>query len=199
MSSDYIKMEGGINMNVKKYGEIWYLIGDLPRLNGNGYRLLNHLLFEGASTQIQISETRAWKFSSVSNTMRRLYEMGLVECFAKDKKFVYSFNYCWANENLDKALPVVNGELEINKELNDNLLRKIIYKVSDISQMTANCYRVYGDVLMYGPTTRKEVYERREWKIAGVNQSFQKLIDWGLLECEKENGKDTYSAKLSVD
>lgn len=52
---------------------------------------------------------------------------------------------------------------------------------------------------MYGPTTRKEVYERREWKIAGVNQSFQKLIDWGLLECEKENGKDTYSAKLSVD
>lgn len=83
-------------MNVKEYGEIWYLIGDLPRLNGNGYRLLNHLLFEGASTQIQISETRAWRFSSVSNTMRRLYEMGLVECSAKDKKFVYSFNYEWA-------------------------------------------------------------------------------------------------------
>ena len=186
-------------MNVKEYGEIWYLIGDLPRLNGNGYRLLNHLLFEGASTQIQISETRAWKFSSVSNTMRKLYEMGLVECSAKDKKFVYSFNYDWANENIDKALSVANGQLEINKELSEDLLRKIIYKVSDMSQMTANCYRVYGDVLMYGFTTRKELYERRQWKIACVNRIFQKLLELGLLECKKENGKDIYSAKLSVD
>lgn len=185
-------------MNVKEYAKIWYLIGDLPRLNGNGYRLLNHLLFEGANTQTQISEIRSWKFSSVSNTMRKLYEMGLVECSAKDKKFVYSFNYNWVNENIDKALSVINGQLEINKELNEDLLRKLIYKVSDMSQMTANCYRVYGDVLMYGPTTRKALYERRQWKVAGVNRCFQKLMEWGLLECFKEKGQEIYSVKLDL-
>ena len=185
-------------MEVKEYAVIWYLIGDLPRLNGNGYRLLNHLLFEGANTQIQISEIRSWKFSSVSNTMRKLYEMGLVECKAENKKFVYSFNYDWVDENIEKALIVLNGQLQINKELNKNLLRDLIYTVSDMNQITANCYRVYGDVLLYGPMTRKELYERRQWKIAGVNRCFQKLLEWGLFECRRENGQDIYYAKLDL-
>lgn len=55
--------------------------------------------------------------------------------------------------------------------------------------MSANLFRVYVDILLYGCTTRKELWERRGWKIDGVNKAFQKLMEMNLLKCEKKTIK----------
>ena len=90
-----------------------------------------------------------------------------------------------------------NQNWEINSQMDMTTLKQLFIRVSDDSRMSANTFAVYGDICLYGPTTRRQVWERRNWKVSGVDRSFQKLITWGLLECKQEDGKNIYFVKTS--
>lgn len=177
-------------LSMQEFGVIWNRLADMNRLNGNAYRILFHLLFEGGGTQTEISTARNWKFSSVSNTLRRLYDIGIVNVVVKDRKMMYVFNF-------DEELLTNDSHngISINDELTKEILRKKLKDVSEITTMSANLFRVYVDILLYGCTTRKELWERRGWKIDGVNKAFQKLMEMNLLKCEKKDNKNVYSVK----
>ena len=177
-------------MDLKEFANIWTILGDMSRLNGNSYRILFHLLFEGGGTQTEISNIRGWKYSSVSNTLRRLYDIGIVEAVVEDRKMMYIFNF-----DFELFKDNRNKDISINKDLTKNVLKEKLRIISENTSMSANLFRVYVDILIYGKSTRKELWERRKWKIDGVNRAFQKLMEMNLLECEKNDGKNVYFAK----
>lgn len=106
-------------LSMQEFGVIWNRLADMNRLNGNAYRILFHLLFEGGGTQTEISTARNWKFSSVSNTLRRLYDIGIVNVVVKDRKMMYVFNF-------DEELLTndSHNRISINDELTKEILRK---------------------------------------------------------------------------
>ena len=49
---------------------------------------------------------------------------------------------------------------------------------------------------LYGATTQKELWERRNWKIAGVSATFNKLYEMNLLTLEEKKGQKIYTANI---
>lgn len=177
-------------MDINDFAKIWNVVGDMSRMTANAYRIFIALCVEGESTQSNLCKRYNWLKSSVSESTKKLYDMKLVDCkivnrrityFVDEKKFDLDIEMC----------PSVSMDMKTFKILWD--------KVADMSKMSANCFRVYIDICLYGATTQKELWERRGWKIAGVSGCFQKLYDWGLLICNNENGKKIYSVKLDLD
>lgn len=176
-------------MDIRTFERIWNKVGDMSRVSSNGYRILVELCLHGESTQKKLCDNRKWLQSSVSMAMTKLYENGLVRCKAENRRMVY----------------YVNPELELNDD-SDRVIKIdmetfcTLWKyVSDLSSMTANCFRVYIDICLYGETTQKELWERRNWKISGVSKTFHRLYDLGLLNCREENGRKVYSVKLNLE
>lgn len=175
-------------MTILDFKRVWEQIGNSTMINGNGYRVLVELLLNGETTQTELSKRRNWKFSSVSNSMRKLYDMKLVDCKAKNRKLVYFATIDTTEVSPNLKEPIIDMQT----------FRNLWYIVSDMSQMTSNCFRVYIDICLYGETTQKQLWERRDWKIAGVSSCFNKLYSWGLLECTEVNGNRIYSVKTNL-
>lgn len=121
---------------------------------------------------------------------RRLYDIGIVDVIVEDRKMVYIFNF-----DFELFKDNLNEDVSINRDLTKNVLREKLKEISENTSMSANLFCVYVDILIYGKTTRKELWERRKWKIDGVNRAFQKLMEMNLLECKKNDGKNVYFAK----
>lgn len=182
-------MNADIKMTIEEFERIWHMVGDMSRVSSNGYRIFVELCLYGESTQKQLCDKRNWLPSSVSMAMTKLYENNLVKCKAENRKMVY----------------YVNPDLKVNKGENKDIkismsTFSVLWKyVSDLSSMSANCFRVYIDICLYGATTQKALWERRNWKISGVSKTFHKLYELGLLDYEEKDGRKFYSAKLTLE
>lgn len=166
---------------------IWYEIGDRPSFSSNGYRIYLELLLNGSATQSQLCKNREWKKTSVSSAMAKLYDNQFVSCKLNNRKIEYYVN---------KDILDIDYTRKFPETVDLETFKKLWKIVSDMNQMSANLFRVYIDVLLYGETTPKALWETRSWKITGVSESFRKLYSLGLLNCKEINGKRIYSAKL---
>lgn len=177
-------------MTMKEFEAIWNRVGDMPRVSSNGYRIFLDLLLNGPATQSQLCTRNNWIKTSVSSAMSKLYEEKLVDCQLSNRRIEYFAN-------------VSELEIDENRDYTEIIdmktFRKLWKIVSDKNEMSANLFRVYIDVLLYGSTTPKALWERRNWKITGVSESFRKLYDLGLLNYIEENGRKIYSAKLNLE
>lgn len=183
------RMNTNVKITIEEFERIWHMVGDMSRVSSNGYRILVELCLYGESTQKQLCDKRNWLQSSVSMAMTKLYENNLVKCKAENRKMVYYVN---------PDLKLGKGE---DKDIKIDMptFCALWNCVSDISAMSANCFRVYIDICLYGNTTQKELWERRNWKISGVSKTFHKLYDLGVLNCEEKNGRKIYSAKIDIE
>lgn len=175
-------------ISIKEFEVFWNTIGDKARLNGNGYRVLVDMALYGYSTtQKQFLERRKWKQASVSNTFKRLYDEKFLSCKLEDRKIIYVLNEELFKEKRQEKIDIV---IDI----------QTFFKVWDViiekSEFSANSYRVFIDILLYGATTQKDLWERRGWKIAGVSATFRKLYDMNLLTLHEEKGQKIYSANI---
>lgn len=176
-------------MDILEFANIWNVIGDMPRMTANAYRIYIELCIEGESSQSVLCKKYNWHKAGISNSMKALYDMNLVDCKLVNRKIVYYIK----KESLGMAEENI---LSINIDM--DTFRRLWKTVANMSQMSANCFRVYIDICLYGATTQKELWERRGWKIAGVSKSVHALCDWGLISYKEENGRKKYYAVLDV-
>lgn len=174
--------------DIKNFEVFWNTIADKTRLNANGYRVLVDMALYGyCTTQKQFLERRCWKQSSVSNTFKRLYDEKFLICKLEGRKIIYELN-----EELFEDKRKENKSVVIDIQTFSNVWNTIIEK----TELSANSYRVLIDILLYGATSQKDLWERRGWKIAGVSATFRKLYDMNLLLLHEEDGKKIYSANI---
>lgn len=179
--------KGGIE-NIEQIVCLWNNIVDMPRLNGNGYRVLLDIAlnFEGHATQKEFLDKRAWKQSSVSNTLAKLVEYEFLLCrqIPKSRKMEYVIN------------PIL---MERQKKIEGVCVDKPTFvntwnKIRELSFMSSNNYRVFIDVLLfYEKVSPAEICKKREWKISPTYASFKKLYENQLLLCDMEKGQTVYS------
>lgn len=174
--------------DIKNFEVFWNTIADKTRLNANGYRVLVDMALYGyCTTQKQFLERRCWKQSSVSNTFKRLYDEKFLICKLEGRKIIYELN-----EELFEDKRKENKSVVIDIQTFSNVWNTIIEK----TELSANSYRVLIDILLYGATSQKDLWEMRGWKIAGVSATFRKLYDMNLLLLHEEDGKKIYSANI---
>ena len=174
--------------SIEKFEVFWNIIGDKTRLNGNGYRILVDMALYGyCTTQKQFMERRNWKQSSVSNTFKRLYDEKFLLCELEERKIVYKIDEKLFEENRKEKKSIV---------IDMDTFSKVWNVIIEMTELSANSYRVLIDILLYGATTQKELWERRNWKIAGVSATFNKLYEMNLLTLEEKKGQKIYTANI---
>lgn len=174
--------------SIEKFEVFWNIIGDMALLNGNGYRVLVDMALYGyCTTQKQFMERRKWKQSSVSNTFKRLYDEKILLCKLDGRKIVYT---------IDEKLFIDNRNEKKSIVIDMQTFSKVWNVIIEMTELSANSYRVLIDVLLYGATTQKELWERRDWKIAGVSATFNKLHDMNLLVLNEKKGQKIYTANI---
>lgn len=164
----------------------WNNIVDLPRLNGNGYRIAIDIAinFEGHITQNQFLKERSdWNRTSVSNTLKRLVENEILLCtlIPKTRKIEYIIN------------PKLYKRTGMAFELQVDYLTfvKIWNEIREMTFMSSNNYRVFLDVLLFwSQVSPVDLCQKRQWKISPTYASFKKLAEKNLLICTKK-GKTT--------
>lgn len=182
---------------MEQLAHLWNNIVDLPRLTGNGYRVLIDIAvnFDGRVTQEKFLKERSeWKRSSLSNTLRRLVESEMLLCkpIPKMRKMEYVIN----SELLEKKKEIFNLQVDFETFL------KIWDKVREMTFMSANTYRVFIDVLLfYTQVSPKELCEERKWKVSPTYASFKKMEEKNLLCCMKDGKQTIYkiNKKLFLD
>ena len=173
-------------MKMDVFEPLWHNVGDIAGMTSNCYRIFVDICLHGETTQKDFWERRNWIISSVSNTIRKLHDMKVLDCRLENRKIIYFPNFELISKSDKKR------EVHMNMETFSDLWEK----VCEIERMTSNCYRVYVDICLYGATTQKELWERRNWKKSGVSTTFHKLSEMGLIICNEENGRKVYSANL---
>lgn len=176
-------------ISIKEFEVLWNIMADKVRLNGNGYRILiDFALYGGHISQQQYLERRSWSQASVSNTFKRLYDENFLLCELEGRKVVYLLNTeLFKNGICTKKDVVIDIETFV----------KVWDVIIEISALSANSYRVLIDILLYGATTQKGLWERRGWKIAGVSATFRKLHDMNFLILHEETGQKIYTANIN--
>ena len=77
-------------MNMEKFEQLWNEVSEIGRITANGYRVY---IQYGAMTQKQLLEKKPdWKVSSVSNTVRMLHSIGLLDCKVENGNIIYFVN-----------------------------------------------------------------------------------------------------------
>lgn len=179
--------QGGVR-NIEQVECIWNNIVDMPRLNGNGYRLLLDICinFQGHTTQKEFLEKRKWKQSSVSNTLTKLvqYEFLLCRQIPKTKKMEYYVNPALMQKRKKHRKICVDFDTFV-----------IVWnEIREYSFMSSNNYRIFIDVLLfYEQVSSVELCEEREWKLSSTYASLKKLYEHQLLLCNMEQGQTMYS------
>lgn len=175
-------------LSIREFEKFWHNIGDKSRINGNGYRVLVEIVLNGGvTTQRKFLERRDWNRTSVSKTFKRLYDEHFLYCDLDGREIVYKVNQnLFCESNVEKR----------NIFIDVDMLCKVWNVICEMSELSANSYRIFIDILLYGATTQKDLWERRGWKIAGVSATFRKLHDMNLLTLHEENGKKIYSANI---
>ena len=175
-------------LDINDFEIFWHNVGDMSRINGNGYRVLIDIALHNCeTTQKGFIERRRWNRTSISKTFKRLYEEHFLYCKLDGREIVYAIN-----EDLFKNDECYQRVIKIDY----NSLIKIWNVICEMNELSANCYRVFLDVLIYGETTQKELWERRGWKIAGVSATFNKLYDMNLLILDEKKGQKIYTANI---
>lgn len=179
--------KGGIR-KIEQIVHLWNNIVDMPRLNGNGYRVLLDIVvnFNGNVTQKEFLEKRVWKQSSVSNTLARLVQNEYLLCkqIPRTRKIEYVIN--------PMLLKLNNVEKKANVDLCTFI--KIWDIIRELSFMSSNNYRVFIDILLfYDKVSPAEICKKREWKVSPTYASFKKLYENELLLCVMEQGQTMYS------
>ncbi len=179
--------KGGIR-KIEQVVYLWNNIVDMPRLNGNGYRVLLDIAinFNGNTTQKEFLEKRAWKQQSVSNTLGRLVQNEYLLCkqIPRTRKIEYVIN------------PMLLKPNDIQEEVNIDLCTfiKTWDIIRELSFMSSNNYRVFIDILLfYDKVSPAEICKKREWKVSPTYASFKKLYENELLLCVMERGHTMYS------
>lgn len=179
--------KGGIR-KIEQVVYLWNNIVDMPRLNGNGYRVLLDIAinFNGNTTQKEFLEKRAWKQQSVSNTLGRLVQNEYLLCkqIPRTRKIEYVIN------------PMLLKPNDIQEEVNIDLCTfiKTWDIIRELSFMSSNNYRVFIDILLfYDKVSPVEICKKREWKVSPTYASFKKLYENELLLCVMERGHTMYS------
>lgn len=179
--------KGGIR-KIEQVVYLWNNIVDMPRLNGNGYRVLLDIAinFNGNATQKEFLEKRAWKQQSVSNTLGRLVQNEYLLCkqIPRTRKIEYVIN------------PMLLKPNDIQEEVNIDLCTfiKTWDIIRELSFMSSNNYRVFIDILLfYDKVSPAEICKKREWKVSPTYASFKKLYEHELLLCVMERGQTMYS------
>lgn len=178
---------GGIR-KIEQIVYLWNNIVDMPRLNGNGYRVLLDIAinFNGNVTQKEFLEKRAWKQPSVSNTLGRLVQNEYLLCMQipRTRKMEYVIN------------PMLLKPNNVQKKVNIDLCGfiKVWDIIRELSFMSSNNYRVFIDILLfYDKVSPAEICKKREWKVSPTYESFKKLYEHELLLCVMERGQTMYS------
>lgn len=183
---------GGLfmEMNIQKFERLWHIIGDKERLNGNGYRVLIDIALNcnGATTLQKFVERRKdWNPSSIGKTLRRLNDEDFLCCKLEGRKIVYV-----VNEELYNA----SDKSKLNIYVDLDTLYKVWERIANMNELTANGYRVFLDVLLYGETNQYELWTRRKWPSTSVNKTFNKLENVGLFTSKEKNQQKIYSANI---
>lgn len=173
-------------MEMDVFEPLWNIVGDTAGMTSNCYRIFVDICLHGATTQKDFWERRNWKISSVSNTIRKLYDMKMLDCRLENRKIVYFPNLTLITDSNEKR----------DSHMSMETFSKLWEQVCEMERMTSNCYRVYIDICLYGETSQKDLWERRNWKKSGVCTTFHKLYDMGLLICKENNGQKLYTAKI---
>ena len=90
------------SLNHIELTNFWEEVCKLNRLTSNDYRILFELALHGESTQKKLCAKRHWKVSSVSNTVRKLEMLQLVNTRAEQGSIYYFVNKNFkATEEMD--------------------------------------------------------------------------------------------------
>lgn len=80
-------------MDMQKFEQLWNEVSEIGRITANGYRVYIQYCLSGEMTQKQLLEKKTdWKVSSVSNTVRMLHSMGLLDCRVENGNNIYFVN-----------------------------------------------------------------------------------------------------------
>lgn len=80
-------------MKMEKFEQLWNEVSEIGRITANGYRVYIQYCLSGEMTQKQLLQKKPdWKVSSVSNTVRMLHSMGLLDCKVENGNIIYFVN-----------------------------------------------------------------------------------------------------------
>ena len=75
----------------RNFEELWSQVAGLP-LTQNDYRVFLELCVYGEMNQRMLCEKRGWKPASISRSVRRLQEIGVILCTVKKNVIYYRIN-----------------------------------------------------------------------------------------------------------
>lgn len=178
------------DININEVARYWQQVGDYARINGNGYRIFVDIMLYGKkTTQKDFLKRRKWNRTSVSKSLTRLYKVNLLSCsLDKDRNIVYEINEQFFDENC-----TVNRKVIIDIDLFCKAWDVLI----EITSLSANCYRIILDFLLFGSTSQKGLRDIRGWKSAGISKTCRKLLELNLLKVHEKIGQEIiYTANI---
>lgn len=80
-------------MEMSKFEYLWSQVSEIGRMTSNAYRVYIEYCLRGEMSQKKLLEIKKdWKISSVSNTVRLLHGMGLLNCKVENGTIIYFVN-----------------------------------------------------------------------------------------------------------
>jgi len=73
------------------FEKIWAGVAKLP-FSQNDFRVFIELCVSGEMNQKMLCEKRGWKTASISRSVRRLQEFGVIKCSVKKNVIYYQIN-----------------------------------------------------------------------------------------------------------
>lgn len=80
-------------MDMNQFEQLWNEVSEIGRITSNGYRVFVEYCLSGPMSQKELLEKKKdWKVSSVSNTVRMLHSIGLLDCKVDNGNIIYFVN-----------------------------------------------------------------------------------------------------------